>query len=1294
MRPEVAGAAGGARSSRAGAIVALLALLVLAPPVLTSAQDEDVPWNIDSDASRAQRDGEGNRVFSFLDNVVITDRDVRITCDEARYLEGSRRAVLTGNVIITQDSTVVRGPFVYYDRERRIARFPYGVLIERPTGTAVADIGTWYRDEERIEMRGRVAMADTSGTMDANAATYDMKEGAYYAVGDARLVDDVSGVVVEGQNLRYDEKLQLAFATGDPTATFTEKEGDPPIHVAADRMNYDPNLDVAVGIGNVKIRRETMEASADSASFFRKTNRAVLRGAPELVDGATVVRGERMDLTLHPDGRRTVRISGAAQVSNRFLEERVRPEAVGGEGEGGDEGGGPAPPEETAGGPDLPELLDDVDPEAIEELAEDVGRGNVEVLEQARERVEEAAERVRQADASDLPDVPEEVGDLLGDPTEGDVLGAKERVLDALETADRELAEATGEDGEEGDGEEVEEDERPPWLKIPGDQLPTENLLFGDEIVMEFVDDELRSVEVLGNARSKFFPNEEAADYTEWNDVSGDTLYVWFSESTVDSVTVLGNGVGEYRFAAGEFAGKPAEILKKEGKLVAYRAPSIRYRRTDETMFLDEGAEVDYQTMTLKSGSIEFDAQKEVMIASGDPSPTLVDGDSQIMGRRMNYHMESERGEILDGVTEFENGHYRGKDIWKMGENELAVRDAVYTTCEYDKPHYHFDCKKMKLYLNDKMVAKPIILRIRNIPVLIFPYYMTSLKKGRQSGFLLPNLELGVDDTRGRFIRNMGYYWAPNDYMDATATFDFYPQQDRLVSRLTGRYRLRYRFDGEATVKYNRDVQAGTKETAVELRHQQTLSETSRFTGSAFFVTSSSIYQDIDDARRLDRDLQSFATWNKTLPGNRNLNVDFRRNENLDTGQINEQLPSVSFTQPSLPITGSSKSGNAQDASWLDKIYYRFGAAAHHQHDRGPDPDAIENRRIGSTADLNLQTNQDVVPFLRISPSVTSNLTWVEEDATGQKNQFRGIYATSIAARTDIYGTFLGEIGPARGFRHVIRPNVSWNWAPDFDQYFSTDSTGTRSDRFPGFGPIRSTPGRTNSMRFGIQNLIQTKVDLWGKERRLDLFNISNSINYNFLADSRPLSNLTSAMTVLSAALINQTYSVSHDPYTWRLLNSSVKTALRLDSGMFGAGGAHPDANVEDPLYDELADADSDPVSAGRESGPSRERIQSGQWGATLSHTFTRSADGSRTSNLVLGSRWNPTSRWGLTFDAQYDLQTGVNTAQKWSVKRIIHCWELAFDRRLLGGEWQYYFRINVIDIPDLEAERGNPFGR
>ena len=76
----------------------------------------------------------------------------------------------------------------------------------------------------------------------------------------------------------------------------------------------------------------------------------------------------------------------------------------------------------------------------------------------------------------------------------------------------------------------------------------------------------------------------------------------------------------------------------------------------------------------------------------------------------------------------------------------------------------------MKIYLDDKMVARPVVFKIGHIPVMMLPFYMGSLNDERHSG-LLPDVRFGFADDRGRFIRNLGYYWAVNGYADITTSF-------------------------------------------------------------------------------------------------------------------------------------------------------------------------------------------------------------------------------------------------------------------------------------------------------------------------------------------------------------------------------------------------------------------------------------------------------------------------------------------------------------------------------------------
>lgn len=1185
-------------------LAAALLLLAAAPPDSTQVANE--PWDVTSGSSSAVKDVGGTRIFSFEDDVVITHGPLVATSDAARYIEAASRALLQGNVVMTQDSTIARGPSAIYERIERLARFPEGVVVERPTGTAVGGQGLWNRDSGIFTLTGGASAADTAASVDATTMDYDTNRDLFRARGNAKLVDEASGVLVTGGLLEYDRRAGLAFATESPIAEFSEEGEETPIRVAGDFLTYDPRTDVAIATRNVRIERDRVEAFADSATFLRADERAVLTGSPRLVDGLTEVSGDRLELFDEAPGRRRILVEGSARVSNRFAKDRARPE---GESEPLDGSAAPV----TPGPPDSSAF----------------------------------------ADSGAVPD--------------------SAAALDSAAPSDSAAA----------------RDLRPAWLKVPSDKLPAENLLFGDRMVLVFENDALARVEVAGHARSKFYPSEEEGRLDEWNDVAGDTLNVWFTESELDSVVVLGDGVGEYRLGPEEggasVSGATAQQLLDLGRLVRYRAPRIRYDRSAEIMHLDQGAEVEYKTMILRSGVVDFDARKEVMDASGDPAPVLIDRKDKITGTDMRYHLASEKGEIVAGRTQFENGWYSGKDVWRLPGNVLAVETASFTTCDLETPHYHFSSKRMKIYPNDKIVAKPVVLRIRNIPVLALPYYFASLRKERHSGFLFPNLELGVDDSRGRFLRKLGYYWVPNDYTDLTTSFDFYPERERFVGYLNGRYNLRYRYSGNFAVKYERDVPNNRREQAFELDHRQSFGESADLTASGTFLSSSSLYRDIDDQRRLDRDIRSHATFTKSFRGsNQSLRAEVERRENLDTGEINERLPVVQYALPSRSLGGKSTG-----------LYYGVDALAVHVRDKLES--GVEMERTGSRVGANVQGTANLGRVLRLAPQISSEGVYIDEDKLGDDHAVRGTFSTNVNATSTFYGMFLKPIGPTRGFRHVVEPQVSWAWAPDFDRYFFTDSTGVRQDRFFSFAGIGGTPGKTNRGSLSLRNLLQTKFLRNGQEKRYDFLSLRNTISYDFLAEEtnqKPLSTLISSLNVFSSSPVNQTWSVAHDPYDWDLLNSSVTTQMRVNSGMFRRSQSPGVANPVDPSFTtppaDFATPAADTSSAVSATARAASGT-SGEWTLDLSHSFQRGAGGGDfSSRLVLGTTWSPTRKWRVNFSTQYDLKNGDNTTQQWSVHRTLHCWELSFDRRLLGGDWTYYIRVNVTDLPDIQAQRGD----
>lgn len=1208
------------RSGGSVLLAAALFFLIAAEGAPSKPAPPEEPWNISSATSSAVKANDGSRVFSFETDVEITHGTLRATCDAARYLELMTRVLLSGNVVMTQDSMTAKGPSAIYDRTRRIAEFSEGVVVESPTGTAIADQGSWSRDLSRFDFQGRVAMADPSATLDADSVQYDMQNETFRATSNAKLVDEKSGVVVRGGVLEYDRKNRVARASESPTAEFRDAGDEEPIHIFSRDLTYDPDRDIAYASGEVRIVRGRVEAFADSAVLNRATEGAVLLGSPRLIEGSTEVRGDRIELQDDVPGKRRVIVTGAALVSNRF--------------------------------------------EADSTAAPVHGEAEAE------------------SDSTAAPVHGETEADSTSTSSPGPS-GGKNAAVAAISAPRPKPAVGAS---VASDSTQGASDLRPAWLRVASDELPRENLLFGDRMVLDFEDDELVFVNVVGSARSKFFPDESPEKSEEWNDVSGDTLTVWFTKSEVDSVRVSGGGTGEYRLGP-EKGGKSTEnlapqALLESGRLVRYRAPQIRYIRSKDTMHLENGAEVEYKTMVLKSGTVDFDANKEVMDASGDPSPVLIDKQEEITGSDMRYHLTSEKGEIVGGRTQFENGWYSGDDVWRLPNDVLAVHGASFTSCDEKHPHFHFTSKRMKIYPDDKIVAKPVVLHVRDIPILALPFYVASLRKDRHSGFLFPSVELGVSGSKGKSIRKLGYYWATNDYLDFTPSFDFYPEADQVIASLASRYNLRYRFSGRLNLKYNRDASSNAKDTAVEFEHSQKIGSTVDVNARAQFLSSTSIYRDIDDPNRLNRDLYSYASLSKTFPGsNRSFLVNVSHRENLDTGVIDESLPVVTFNMPNRPF-GPKALG----------LYSRLDSRG--AHVRSVNSLGNSEEHTGASMGLDLQGTGSIRQYLRLTPALSTEAAWIDRDVLGEKNPTRGTFSTTATAATTLYGTFLRPVGPLLGFRHVIDPSVSWSWAPEFDGNFFTDSTGVRRDRFFTFAGIGGSPSKTNRGSFSVRNLLKSKLKRGEVEKSYDVLSLSQSISYDFLArdrNAKPLTDLVSSLGVLPTAPVNQSWSVSHDPYNGDLRGTSVSTRFRVDSRMVARRAAKP-SGTDSSAVDSLAVPPLEPYdTAGRDLLQGNLTTgNAGTWDFDVTHTYQWRAGGSPSSRVVFDSRWNPTVKWSVQYSTQYDLRNGDNTSQSWSVLRKIHCWQLAFERRLLGGEWSYYFRINVSDLPEIQVQRGD----
>ncbi|MFQ5572285.1 MAG: putative LPS assembly protein LptD, partial [Rhodothermales bacterium] len=344
--------------------------------------------------------------------------------------------------------------------------------------------------------------------------------------------------------------------------------------------------------------------------------------------------------------------------------------------------------------------------------------------------------------------------------------------------------------------------------------------------------------------------------------------------------------------------------------------------RFDDTVG-DEGrlvgnVSVTYGDATLAAHAINILFDIDELRAEGLPSDTGVvgmphfrQGSEDFTGSSFAYNMRTGRGRVVGARTSYEDGFIRAQVAKVLEDSTLNILHGQYTTCNCapdETPSYSLRSNKMKAVDQKWIYTGPIQLFIYNIPTpLWLPFGFLPAQEGRRSGILPP--EYG-EDQRGFYLRNMGYYWAINDYMDLQARVGVWTKGSWQVNP-TFRYSLRDRFSGNLSVDYIHERNGERDDPDVLIRnsvnvrwnHNQTLNPTARISANVNLASSSSYFRNVSDQYddNVRQSIGSTIQYNKRWQASgRSLSLNLRQNQVLATGVVNMTLPELSFSQRSM----------------------------------------------------------------------------------------------------------------------------------------------------------------------------------------------------------------------------------------------------------------------------------------------------------------------------------------------------------------------------------------------------------
>lgn len=838
------------------------------------------------------------------------------------------------------------------------------------------------------------------------------------------------------------------------------------------------------------------------------------------------------------------------------------------------------------------------------------------------------------------------------------------------------------------------------------------NLASGDTITVHFAEEEAREAVIVGHAESRYWPSAADSAQGGRNVSTGDTIRVFFEGGEPVRAIVRGGSRGTYYMVA------EGDTTDARRETVEYQGTEILYDVNRGTVDVLGKADVTYREVNLTADRVTFDSSTDRMRAEG--SPVLNDGNDRITGFAMTYDLNTRQGTVYEGRTTYERGFIHGDRVRRVSENVLEVAGGTYSTCDLEEPHFHFGSTKMKVMVQDKVVARPVVLYIKKIPVLALPFYVFPIKTGRHSGFQLPQFEFGSSTGGGKFIRNVGYYWAISDFVDASAWFDYYQQQS-WVAHGNFRYHKRYGYQGQISGSYQNGFATGFNQWDLIGQHYQTLGPGFALTAQANMTSSSSYRRDVDLGTnvflRTQRNLRSNLSLQRAWSGGA-ANLGLLQTQDLDppAGAIetHRQLPAATLSLSARPIGRPARGKEQARWPWLSSTIYSVRlnglyetkdfATFNRPDTIWADPgetviDTVLQVPVDSTdargatrLDFTLSDTRSVLGFVRMQPVFSANAIYYSRDAAGEEHRVGANWRAGISANTAVYGTFTPGLGPLRALRHVITPTVSFAFQPEQQALFFTDASGIRRSRFQGVSGISLVSGRQKLIGFSLRNDLHVKV---GDPVRPSVINnlITMETNgfYDMLRTERPLSDLTTRLSLKPIQRSDFGFQFVHNPYDLRLLQFSAATGIGFQGqSPYGEDGRsfyeEPGAQVQDPnaLTPEGLAPSSLPwmvnFSAGYSGSRSRDSFAPGGYTPWNSSVTIRGA-----------GALDLTKNWHLEYSGQFDAKTGRMVSQAFSVKRDLHCWEMQFTRSISGdiGD-EYYFKINVKNLPEVYYEQGS----
>jgi lipopolysaccharide assembly outer membrane protein LptD (OstA) len=807
--------------------------------------------------------------------------------------------------------------------------------------------------------------------------------------------------------------------------------------------------------------------------------------------------------------------------------------------------------------------------------------------------------------------------------------------------------------------------------------------------------------------------------------------------------------------------------------------------RNEGKIYMYNKAFIIYEDMRIDAGLIVLDYNKNEVFAKGIDSagvyiqkPVFVQSSNEARPDSLRFNTDTKKAIVYNTRTEQNGFNVLAQQTKRENDSVYFLKNVKFTTSKnIEDPEYYFYTRKAKFVPKKKIVTGLTNMYIADVPTPVgLPFAYFPLTEDRQSGFIIPTIG---DNNRGFFFQNGGYYFAINDYLDLTVLGDYYTNGSYGL-RGESSYALRYKFRGNVSIRYENLINSErgfpdfSQTSVYNIRWSHTqdakANPSSRFSASVNLGSSRYFQQSINqtnNASALVNTLSSSVSYAKTFETEPQVNITVAatHSQNTNTQEINMSLPNfngaVSRIFPFAPKSGSKK-------GIIQNINLQYDVTAENRI-RTTDslffkPEMFDNAQLGARHTIPISTNFKILDYLSASASTTFQETWVGNtirrsfdetlnDGAGgvRQDTIRGFdsyrtYNFSTSLGTTLYGMFnVGdENSKIQKIRHVVRPSISYNINPAFDQFYEEyegpQTAEQAANNIPGdpvsYSRFESTlfgaPGRTFSSSIGmsLSNTFEAKVrnkDTTATEPKkvVLLNNLNFSSAYNLAGDSLQWSPVRFSGSIPIVEKLDINFNGSLDPYAldnnnrridkfnidnggslFRLTNANLslnysfsskdfKRKESTDTETFRNGGR------KDDLFGDATDINSGNIYQNDDEDAEESKSDYDwynfkiPWDLRLAYTVTyannQRQDEISSQSLMFSSNLELAPRWTVGVSSGYDFKNKGVTLTQLRFQRDLESWQMSFNWTPIGSintAWYFFIGIKASVLSDIKYDK------